>query len=1066
MKNCVCAIVVGCLWMGSWLSVAAVPSRAEQLPAPRWRIVATRYPTTDIVVAACTVQEFGAKGDGVSDDTAAFQAALKTMGENGGGTVFVPDGRYAIQGNLTVPATVTLRGDREKPSAGKPVRGTMLLAYAGRGDAEGKPLLSLKSNAGVKDLSIWYPQQDPAQIRPYPFTLQYSEIDTIEDVTLINSYQGIVGPVGSTYVIRNVYGTPLYTGIQIDNCYDTGRIENLRFSPDCWASSGLPGANGPHASWMLAHGTALRFFRIDWQCAAFIHIAGYKTGVEMLASKAGTSYGHFYGSAITHCLHAVSAVEARFPGFLFTDCLLEGDDAAVVTSAPFNSFLGFHSCTLRGKSKAVDIRGRSGLAALFHRCTLQGEVAQETGCLSLLGCTFPTPGNRITMGPGMRAATIAGCKYSGRPPVVTGGAAERVQFSSDSVPESKLPKVPPLQDKVLKPAKAALYVVTEGPWGAKKDAITDDTAAIQKAMDAAANNGGGIVFLPAGEYNVRGHLRVPSGVELRGIYDISHLCTGKGSALRFYAGRNDESAAPAIVMQRNSGLRGLTFLYPQQRYDHIVPFPYTVQGRGEGIYVVNIVAINSYKILDFMTYRCDRHCLDRVFGAPLKVGIAVGGGSVGGEVRDTNLNPGWWTLSPYADCPGTPDPRQALNGDPNKNPVVKYVMENLDAMVYGDCADELEFQGAICPSRYGVHFVSQHGRGAAGVFLAHASDSSQVTALFDGLGPAGVDFININLANYNPAEKRYCGDTLRAEARFYNMAAWGAPDYSAVVKSGSLVFELAHLNSYGPFVVNGGKLTLTNVLLSGSVPGGTALLVRNGGKVALTGNITPHGLRANSDAPPSAITARFEAPCSLPPKATGEGPVAAWTFAEGRGEITHDITGNGHDARIGNAQWKKIAQGNALAFSGSRLPLVVNTKGLPQFKAITVEAWVYPEQIGTAASLVHWDRRLELRINDQREGSRFACFVTFPDGSMEPRASGPVAEVNAWQHVVAVWDGAYLQLWVNGQQGTESERSGSLCGAPDAPLNIGWGFHGLIREVRLYNRPLAAEEIRTHYQRK
>ena len=43
-----------------------------------------------------------------------------------------------------------------------------------------------------------------------------------------------------------------------------------------------------------------------------------------------------------------------------------------------------------------------------------------------------------------------------------------------------------------------------------------------------------------------------------------------------------------------------------------MPFPYTIQGRGEGIYVVNIVAINCYKILDFMTCRCDRHYLDRV----------------------------------------------------------------------------------------------------------------------------------------------------------------------------------------------------------------------------------------------------------------------------------------------------------------------------------------------------------------------------------------------------------------------------------------------------------------------
>ena len=351
------------------------------------------------------------------------------------------------------------------------------------------------------------------------------------------------------------------------------------------------------------------------------------------------------------------------------------------------------------------------------------------------------------------------------------------------------------------------------------------------------------------------------------------------------------------------------------------------------------------------------------------------------------------------------------------------------------------------------------------MFLAHASDSAQVTALFDGLGPAGVDFININLANYNPAEKRYCGDNLHSEARFYNVATWGIPDYSAVVKSGSLVFELAHLNNYGPFVVDGGKLTLTNVLLSGSVAGGKELLIRDGGQVTLTGNITPHGMRANSDAPAAAVTAKFEAPRSPLPKATGEGPVAAWTFAEGQGTTTRDVTGNGHDAKIVNAQWKKVPLGNALAFSGNRSQLVVNTQGMPQFKPLTVEAWVYPEEIGVAENLVHWNRRLELRINDQREGSHFACFVTLADGSMEPRVTGPVAEVNAWQHVVAIWDGAYLQVWVNGRQKAESERTGPLFGTPDAPLTIGSGFRGMIHAVSLYNRALAVQEITTLYKK-
>lgn len=42
------------------------------------------------------VKGYGAIGDGTTDDTAAFQAAIDACGAGGGGTVFIPPGRYSI----------------------------------------------------------------------------------------------------------------------------------------------------------------------------------------------------------------------------------------------------------------------------------------------------------------------------------------------------------------------------------------------------------------------------------------------------------------------------------------------------------------------------------------------------------------------------------------------------------------------------------------------------------------------------------------------------------------------------------------------------------------------------------------------------------------------------------------------------------------------------------------------------------------------------------------------------------------------------------------------------------
>ena len=56
------------------------------------------------------VRSFGAAGDGISDDTAAFQRALDSVHHAGGGTAFAPTGRYLFRGVLTIPEGVTLRG--------------------------------------------------------------------------------------------------------------------------------------------------------------------------------------------------------------------------------------------------------------------------------------------------------------------------------------------------------------------------------------------------------------------------------------------------------------------------------------------------------------------------------------------------------------------------------------------------------------------------------------------------------------------------------------------------------------------------------------------------------------------------------------------------------------------------------------------------------------------------------------------------------------------------------------------------------------------------------------------
>jgi len=63
-------------------------------------------PKAPVIVS---VKDFGAKGDGTTDDTAAFREAITKAA--GKGAVMIPAGTYALSGNLVLPSKTVLRGE-------------------------------------------------------------------------------------------------------------------------------------------------------------------------------------------------------------------------------------------------------------------------------------------------------------------------------------------------------------------------------------------------------------------------------------------------------------------------------------------------------------------------------------------------------------------------------------------------------------------------------------------------------------------------------------------------------------------------------------------------------------------------------------------------------------------------------------------------------------------------------------------------------------------------------------------------------------------------------------------
>ncbi|ACD83862.1 glycosyl hydrolase family 28-related protein [Candidatus Methylacidiphilum infernorum] len=57
------------------------------------------------------IKEYGAKGDGLSDDSEALRKVLKAAESNGGGIVYIPAGTYKVGGSFFIPPKTLIEGD-------------------------------------------------------------------------------------------------------------------------------------------------------------------------------------------------------------------------------------------------------------------------------------------------------------------------------------------------------------------------------------------------------------------------------------------------------------------------------------------------------------------------------------------------------------------------------------------------------------------------------------------------------------------------------------------------------------------------------------------------------------------------------------------------------------------------------------------------------------------------------------------------------------------------------------------------------------------------------------------
>lgn len=265
------------------------------------------------------VMQFGAKGDGATDDTAAIQAALNAMSAAGGGIVTAPPKRYRLTSKLTIPSWVKLQGLNWQPTAvngSEPV--AMLLIDWGAG--ADNHAVEMSYSSAIEGFQFYYPGQVDKNLTyngttyTAPFTFGFS-ISTptaagiydniqVKNIMLFNSYKGIRLNNGGRWHVDNIQGEPLMVGFSSSDCFDVCYMNNVHLWPFYTAQDYVNPTAIPLGAWKYNNGTAFQFFRIDQLFASKMFALGYQNGFDCKTNL----WANFTDILTDTCVHPFTQV--------------------------------------------------------------------------------------------------------------------------------------------------------------------------------------------------------------------------------------------------------------------------------------------------------------------------------------------------------------------------------------------------------------------------------------------------------------------------------------------------------------------------------------------------------------------------------------------------------------------------------------------------------------------------------------------------------------------------------------------------------------------------------------